>query len=171
MLNIFGISALEWLVTVMLNYIIISIVLQCYKQTPQEFHAFCLLRFTEKLQSGFFETNLHLYLSASLCFLFPGVLLPLHRVCCLHHAALLHESGHYRQRHHLLLTHCHPKRLPGLQSHRAGTSRLAGKTDNCSCWLWNFWTHCWNLEVTQLPASMVDDSVVSFPVLFFWWPK
>lgn len=45
---------------------------------------------------------------------FPGVLLPLHRVCGLHHAALLHERGHFCQRHHLLVTHCHTQHLSGL---------------------------------------------------------
>lgn len=67
---------------------------------------------------------------------FPGVFLPLHRVCCLHHAAFLHERGHYCQRHHLPVAHRHPEHLPGLQSHRAGTFGLAGKADSVrqDCW-------------------------------------
>ena len=59
--------------------------------------------------------------------LFAGVLLSLYCVCCLHHAALLHEMGHYRQWHNLPLAHCHPQRLSDFHCHRTGASNLAGK--------------------------------------------
>lgn len=62
--------------------------------------------------------------------LFPGVFLPVYRVCCLHHAALLHEGSHHRQRHHLLVTHRHAQRLSGRQSHRIGTASLAGERED-----------------------------------------
>lgn len=62
------------------------------------------------------------------CFLFPGVLLPVHCVCGLHHAALLHEVGHYCQWYNLSLAHGNLEHLSDLHCHRSGTSSLAGKT-------------------------------------------
>lgn len=62
--------------------------------------------------------------------LFPGVFLSVHRVCRLHHAALLHERSHHRQRHHLLVTHRHAQRLSGRQSPRTGTAGLAGEDED-----------------------------------------
>lgn len=69
--------------------------------------------------------------SPALAFPFPGLLLPLYRVCCLHHASLLHERGHYRQWNHLLLTHYHSQCLSDHPRHRPGGSfSLAGKPEH-----------------------------------------
>lgn len=78
---------------------------------------------------------------------FPGVFLPLHRLCCLHHAAFLHERGHYCQCHHLPVAHRHAKHLSGLQSHRAGTFGLAGNADSVR-------QDCWNLQFTPWYEGM-----------------
>lgn len=72
----------------------------------------------------------HLDTSACSCFPFPGLLLPLHRVCGLHHASLLHEGGHCRQRDHLPLTHRHSQCVSDSQRSWTGAFGLAGRMEN-----------------------------------------
>lgn len=66
--------------------------------------------------------------SVTRCFSPPvGVLLPLHHLRGLHHAALQHARCHHRQRAHLLLAHHCAKRLPVCDTRGQGAPGLAGR--------------------------------------------
>lgn len=60
--------------------------------------------------------------------LFTGFLFPLHCVCGVHHAALLHAGRHRCQRPDLRLSHPRVERLALPDSRSDGTSGVAGKT-------------------------------------------
>lgn len=57
-----------------------------------------------------------------------GVVFPLHCVCGLHHAAVLHAGRHHRQRPDLCLSHPRVERLALPDSRTHGTSGVAGRS-------------------------------------------
>ena len=67
-------------------------------------------------------------MKSSVLWLCAGVLLPVHRVRGVHHAALLHAGGRDGERSHLLFPHRHALRLPGVQHPGPGLAALAGET-------------------------------------------
>lgn len=93
-----------------------------------------------------FRPSLSLFFSSSLyrfalqvchkCVSFStGVILPVHCVCGLHHAAVLYAGRHHRQRPDLRLSHHCVECLPVYHSRSHGTSSVAGKMIKLKCGL------------------------------------
>lgn len=100
-----------------------------------------------------------------------GVVLPLHHLCGVHHAALQHAGRHHRQRAHLLLPHHRAERLPVCDAGGQGAPGLAGGCTSpvpalippCVSevpWAASWWD-CWYLAGAQALLSVVDSGVSS----------